>query len=106
MLERTTVAVTALLVAVSHPCTAQEVDSTEAASRGDTSPFAKHLSEEGITLIDFSALRARFSDWDFLTERARSFVIAADAYMAVAGVTPSTTFDRFREGDTGSGDAR
>ena len=75
---------------------------SQAASRGETSPFAKHLSEEGITLIDFSALRARFSDWDFLTERARSFIVAADAYMAVAGVTPSTTFEAFREEGDGS----
>lgn len=79
---------------------------SQAAAREETSPFAKHLSDEGITLIDLSALRDRFSDWDFLSERARSFVVAADAYMAVAGVTPSTTYDRFRREDSGSGEDR
>lgn len=79
---------------------------SRAARRGETSPFAEHLSGEGITLIDFSALRPRFSEWDFLSERARSFIIAADAYMAVAGVTPSTTFERFREDDRGSSGSR
>ena len=78
---------------------------SQPAAGGETSPFARHLSDEGITVIDLSALRDRFSDWDFLTERARSFIIAADAYMAVAGVTPSTTYERFRQEDDGSGDA-
>lgn len=63
-----------------------------AKDEGRTSPFATHLSGEGVTLIDLSALRDRFSDWDFLSRRARSLIIAADAYMAVAGVTPSTPF--------------
>lgn len=77
-----------------------------AARRGETSPFGEHLSDDGITLIDFTALRSRFSEWDFLTERARSFIIAADAYMAVPGVTPSTSFARFREGDSESSGSR
>lgn len=63
-----------------------------AKQEGRTSPFAEHLAGEGVTLIDLSALRDRFHDWDFLSRRARSLIIAADAYMAVAGVTPSTPF--------------
>ncbi len=79
---------------------------SEAAASGDTSPFSKHLSDEGITLTDLSPLRPRFSDWDFLTDRVRSAIIAVDAYMTVAGVTPSTTFDRFREDSADSGGNR
>ncbi len=63
-------------------------------AQGETSPFSDHLSAEGITVIDLTALRARFNDWDFLSKRARSLIYAVDAYMTVSDVTPSTPFKR------------
>lgn len=70
-----------------------------AAKQGETSPFSKHLSEEHLTLIDLTVLRARFSDWDLLSERARAMIVAFDAYVAIPDVHPSTPFER--SGDRG-----
>ncbi len=67
---------------------------TGSADSVESTPFSHLLSEEGMTLIDLTALRSRFSDWDFLSERARSVILAADAYVAVPDVTPSTPFER------------
>lgn len=66
-------------------------------SEGKESPFSKHLSDDRLTLIDLSALRARFSDFSFLSERAQTMVIAFDAYVAIPDVHPSTPFKRSEE---------
>ena len=63
--------------------------------KGASSPFSDALSGEGITIIDLTDLRARFSDWDFLSKRERTMILAVDAYMTVSNVHPSTPFDRF-----------
>jgi hypothetical protein len=47
-----------------------------------------------VALIDLTALRDRFGDWSFLTDRAQAIIMAFDAYLAVPDVTPATPFDR------------
>ena len=65
-----------------------------ARAKGKASPFSAHLSDDRVTLIDLTALRDRFGDWSFLTDRAQASIMAFDAYLAVPDVTPATPIDR------------
>ena len=56
---------------------------------GEDSPFADHLREDRITIIDLRALRPRYFDWDFLPEDVREEIVSVDAYVAIPDVVPS-----------------
>jgi len=56
---------------------------------GDESPFADHLRDGKITIIDMRALRPRYFDWDFLSEDQRRAIVATDAYVAIPNVEPA-----------------
>jgi len=72
------------------PKTGQGGGGTCTASLGGTeSPFADHLRDGQITIIDLRALRPRYFDWDFLSEDLRRWIVAADAYMAIPDVEPA-----------------
>jgi hypothetical protein len=53
------------------------------------SPFADHLREDTITVIDLRALRPRYFDWDFLPDKLHEAIVAMDAYVAIPDVQPS-----------------
>jgi len=53
------------------------------------SPFAGHLREDAITVIDLRPLRSRYSDWDFLSRDLRTAIFAFDTYVAIPDVHPS-----------------
>ena len=72
------------------PKTGQGGGGTCTASLGGTeSPFADHLRDGQITIIDLRALRPRYFDWDFLSEDLRRWIVAADAYVAIPDVEPA-----------------
>jgi hypothetical protein len=56
---------------------------------GEDSPFADHLREDEITIIDLRALRSRYFDWDFLPDDLREEIVSVDAYVALPDVEPS-----------------
>jgi len=56
---------------------------------GEDSPFADHLREDEITIIDLRALRPRYFDWDFLPDDLRDEIVSVDAYVAIPDVEPS-----------------
>lgn len=56
---------------------------------GEDSPFADHLRDDKVTIIDMRALRARFFDWGFLPDDLRRSIVAIDAYVAIPNVQPA-----------------
>jgi hypothetical protein len=53
---------------------------------GENSPFAKHLREDKITVIDLRALRPRYFDWNFLPDDLHEAIVATDTYVAIPDV--------------------
>jgi len=56
---------------------------------GEDGPFAKHLRENKITIIDLRALRPRYFDWDFLPDKLHEAIVSIDAYIAIPDVRHS-----------------
>jgi hypothetical protein len=53
---------------------------------GEDGPFATHLREDRITIIDMRALRPRYFDWDFLPDKLHEAIVSMDAYVAIPDV--------------------
>lgn len=66
---------------------------------GEDSPFADHLREGKITIIDMRALRPRYFDWDFLTDDLHEAIVATDAYVAIPDVRPSEPLNPVPRGE-------
>lgn len=64
-------------------------------------PFAKYIRADRITVLDLTALRDRYADWDFLRERDRSLINEVDAYMVVPDVSPQTPLSPLGDGGNG-----
>lgn len=56
---------------------------------GEGSPFADHLRDDAITVIDLQALRAPYFDSDILPDEVRHMLVAYDAYVAIPDVEHS-----------------
>ena len=66
---------------------------------GVNSPFADHLRERKVTIIDMRALRPRYFDWDFLSDDLRQEIVAIDAYVAIPNVQPSKSLNPIPRGE-------
>lgn len=66
---------------------------------GADGPFAKHLREDKITIIDLRALRPRYFDWAFLPERPREAIVSIDAYIAIPDVEHSEPLNPVPRGE-------
>lgn len=66
---------------------------------GTDSPFAKHLRDDKITVIDLCFLRPRYFDWDFLSDGLRQRLVAVEAYVAIPDVQHSTPLNPVPRGE-------
>ena len=66
---------------------------------GEDGPFAKHLREDKITIIDMRALRPRYFDWDFLPDKLHEAIVSIDAYIAVPDVQHSEPLNPVPRGE-------
>jgi hypothetical protein len=66
---------------------------------GEDSPFADHLRDDRITIIDLRALRSRYFDWDFLPDDLREEIVSVDAYVALPDVDPSEPLNPLPRGE-------
>lgn len=62
-------------------------------------PFAKHLRDDKVTIIDLRALRPRYFDWDILPEELSQAIVALDAYVAIPDVRPSEPLNPVPRGE-------
>ena len=66
---------------------------------GKDGPFATHLREDAITIIDMRALRPRFFDWDFLPDKLHEAIVSMDAYIAIPDVQRSEPLNPIPRGE-------
>ena len=66
---------------------------------GEDGPFAKHLQEDEIAIIDMRALRPRYFDWDFLPDKLHEAVVSIDAYIAIPDVQHSGVLNSIPRGE-------
>jgi hypothetical protein len=66
---------------------------------GEDGPFAKHLREDEITIIDMRALRPRYFDWDFLPDKLHEAIVSIDAYIAIPDVQRSEPLNPIPRGE-------
>jgi hypothetical protein len=65
----------------------------------EESPFADHLREDRITIIDMRALRSRYFDWDVLSDEIHESIVSTDAYVAIPDVEPSEPLNPVPKGE-------
>jgi hypothetical protein len=66
---------------------------------GEDGPFAKHLREDKVTIIDMRALRPRYFDWDFLPDKLHEAIVSIDAYIAIPDVQHSAVLTPVPRGE-------
>jgi hypothetical protein len=66
---------------------------------GEDGPFAKHLREGKVTIIDMRALRPRYFDWDFLPDKLHEAIVSIDAYIAIPDVQHSEPLNPVPRGE-------
>ncbi|MFB6232338.1 MAG: hypothetical protein ABEL04_14405 [Salinibacter sp.] len=66
---------------------------------GEDGPFAKHLRENKITIIDLRALRPRYFDWDILPDKLHEAIVSIDAYIAIPDVQHSEPLNAVPRGE-------
>lgn len=67
---------------------------------GDDSPFADHLRDGKITIIDLRAPRPRYFDWDFLPDDLHKAIVSIDAYISIPDVQPSKPLNPVPRGES------
>ena len=65
----------------------------------ENSPFADHLREDKITVIDLRALRPEFFDSEVLPEDLRQAIVSFDAYLAIPDVQHSEPLNPVPRGE-------
>jgi len=63
------------------------------------SPFAEHLRDDKVTVIDLRALRPGYFDWDFLSEEVRRTITSFDAYVTIPDVRHSEPLNAVPRGE-------
>lgn len=66
---------------------------------GEDSPFADHLRDDTVTVIDLQALRAEYFDSDVLPDELRYTLVAYDAYVAIPDVQHSEPLNPVPRGE-------
>jgi hypothetical protein len=66
---------------------------------GADGPFAPHLRDDRITIIDMRALRPRYFDWDFLPDKLHESIVAIDAYITIPDVQHSESLNPIPRGE-------
>ena len=66
---------------------------------GASSPFADHLKEDRITIIDLESLRPGYYEWDVLSDERRRMIVSYDIYVAIPDVRPSTPLNPVSGGE-------
>ena len=66
---------------------------------GADGPFASHLRDDRITIIDMRALRPRYFDWDFLPDKLHEAIVAMDAYIVIPDVQHSESLNPIPRGE-------
>lgn len=66
---------------------------------GEDSPFAEHLRDDEIAIIDMRAFRPRYFDWEFLSDDLRRAIVAMDAYVAIPDVESSEPLNPVPRGE-------